>query len=57
MISDTLFAVGGVDEDETTQIRIDAYSSSMDSWLYVGDLPSSVAHAATVSLSPRVHAL
>ena len=51
-ISDTLFAVGGVDsEDEATQ-RIYAYSSSMDSWLYVGDLPSPIAGAATVSLSP-----
>ncbi len=51
-ISDTLFAVGGVDsEGEVTQ-RIYAYSSSMDSWLYVGDLPSPIASAATVSLSP-----
>ncbi len=51
-ISDTLFAVGGVDsEGEATQ-RIYAYSFSMDSWLYVGDLPSPVTHAATVSLSP-----
>ncbi|XP_064385614.1 uncharacterized protein LOC135334389 isoform X2 [Halichondria panicea] len=51
-ISDTLFAVGGRDcESETTQ-RVYAYSSSMDSWLYVGDLPSPVADAATVSLSP-----
>ncbi len=51
-ISDTLFAVGGEDsENEATQ-RIYAYSSSMDSWLYVGDLPSPIADAATVSLSP-----
>ncbi len=51
-ISDTLFAVGGLDsEGEATQ-RIYAYSSSMDSWLYVGDLPSPIAYAATVSLSP-----
>ncbi len=51
-ISDTLFAVGGLDsKDEATQ-RIYAYSSSMDSWLYVGDLPSPIAHAVTVSLSP-----
>ena len=51
-ISDTLFAVGGEDsEDEATQ-RIYAYSSSMDSWLYVGDLPSPIARATTVSLSP-----
>ena len=51
-ISDTLFATGGVDsEGEATQ-RIYAYSSSMDSWLYVGDLPSPIANAATVSLSP-----
>ena len=49
-ISDTLFAVSGVDS-EVTQ-RIYAYSSSMDSWLYVGDLPSPIPHAATVSLSP-----
>ena len=50
-ISDTLFAVGGLDSGKATQ-RIYAYSSSMDSWLYVGDLPSPVADAATVSLSP-----
>ncbi|XP_064384283.1 serine/threonine-protein kinase WNK1-like [Halichondria panicea] len=51
-ISDTLFAAGGaVSEREATQ-RIYAYSSSMDSWLYVGDLPSPIAGAATVSLSP-----
>ncbi len=50
-ISDTLFSVGGVDNGEATQ-RIYAYSSSMDSWLYVGDLPSPIAYAATVSLSP-----
>ena len=51
-ISDTLFAVGGVDsEGEATQ-RIYAYSSSMDSWLYVGDLPSPIAGTATVSLPP-----
>ncbi len=50
-ISGTLFVVGGVDSDEATQ-RIYAYSPSMDSWLYVGNLPSPVARAATVSLSP-----
>ncbi len=50
-ISDTLFAVGGKDSDEATQ-RIYAYSSSMDSWLYVSDLPSPIAYPATVSLSP-----
>ncbi len=52
-ISNTLFAVGGEDskEGKATQ-RIYAYSSSMDSWLYVGDLPSPIASAATVSLSP-----
>ena len=49
-ISDTLFAVGGLDSEATQ--RIYAYSSSMDSWLYVGDLPSPIAYAATVSLSP-----
>ena len=51
-ISDTLFAVGGEDcEGEATQ-RIYAYSSSMDSWLYVGDLLSPIAYPASVSLSP-----
>ncbi len=51
-ISDTLFAVGGKDSEcEATQ-RIYAYSSSMDSWLYVGDLPSPIAYPATVSLFP-----
>ena len=51
-ISDTLFAVGGVDSEREATQRIYAYSSSMDSWLYVGDLPSPIARAATVSLSP-----
>ena len=51
-ISDTLFAVGGLDSEEQATQRIYAYSSSMDSWLYVGDLPSPIAYAATVSLSP-----
>ncbi len=50
-IFDTLFAVGGEDSGKVTQ-RIYAYSSSMDSWLYVGDLPSPIADAPTVSLSP-----
>ena len=50
-ISDTLFVVGGKDSGKATQ-RIYAYSSSMDSWLYVGDLPSPIADPATVSLSP-----
>ena len=52
MISDTLFAVGGLDSEREATQRIYAYSSSMDSWLYVGDLPSSIAYATTVSLSP-----
>ncbi len=51
-IFDTLFAVGGVDSERKATQRIYAYSSSMDSWLYVGDLPSPIAYAATVSLSP-----
>ncbi len=51
-ISDTFFAVGGLDSEREATQRIYAYSSSMDSWLYVGDLPSPVAFAATVSLSP-----
>ncbi len=51
-ISDTLFAVGGLDSEGKATQRIYAYSSSMDSWLYVGDLPSPVVAAATVSLSP-----
>ncbi|XP_064385489.1 serine/threonine-protein kinase dst1-like isoform X2 [Halichondria panicea] len=50
-ISDTLFTIGGKDSGEATQ-RIYAYSTSMDSWLYVDDLPSPIAYAATVSLSP-----
>ena len=52
MISDTLFAVGGLDSEREATQRIYAYSSSMDSWLYVGDLPSPIAYATTVSLSP-----
>ncbi len=51
-ISDTLFAVGGVHSEGEVSQKVHAYSSSMDSWLYVGDLPSPVVHAATVSLSP-----
>ncbi len=51
-ISDTLFAVGGMDSERKATQIIYAYSSSMDSWLYVGDLPSPIAHAATVSMSP-----
>ncbi len=51
-ISDTLFAIDGVDSERKAIQRIYAYSSSMDSWLYVGDLPSPIAFAATVSLSP-----
>ena len=51
-ISDTLFVVGGLDSEREATQRIYAYSSSMDSWLYVGDLPSPIAGAATVSLSP-----
>ncbi len=51
-ISDTLFAVGGLDSKGKATQRIYAYSSSMDSWLYVDDLPSPIAHTATVSLSP-----
>ncbi len=51
-ISDTLFVVGGEDSEWKATQRIYAYSSSMDSWLYVGDLPSPIAGAATVSLSP-----
>ncbi len=51
-ISDTLFAVGGVDSEREATQRIYAYSSSMNSWLYVSDLPSPITAAATVSLSP-----
>ena len=51
-ISDTLFAVCGGDSGWGTTQRMYAYSSSMDSWLYVDDLPSPIAHAASVSLSP-----
>ena len=51
-ISDTLFAIGGMDSGYKANQRIYAYSSSMDSWLYIGDLPSPMAGTATVSLSP-----
>ncbi len=51
-ISDTLFAVGGGGSKRVLTQRIHAYSRSMDSWLYVGDLPSPVVLTATVSLSP-----
>ncbi len=51
-ISDTVFSVGGVDSIKVPTQRIHAYSRSMDSWVYVGDLPSPVKYAATVSLSP-----
>ena len=50
-ISDTVFAVGGLISNEATQ-KVYAYSSSMDSWLYVDDLPFPVTFTATVSLSP-----
>ena len=49
-ISNTIFAAGGLITNKATQ-RMYAYSSSMDSWLYVGDLPYPVAFATTVSLS------
>ena len=53
---DITLAIGGVSspylyEDTPTQ-AIHAYSSSMSSWVYIGDLPSPIAYPATVSLSP-----
>ena len=51
-ISGTLFAVGRLDSEREVTQKVYAYSSSMNSWLYVGDLPSPVTFAATVSLSP-----
>ena len=51
-IFDTLFAIGGMDSGYKANQRIYVYSSSMDSWLYVGDLPSPMAGTAPVSLSP-----
>ena len=51
-ISDTLFAVGIGDSKGVPTQRVHAYSHSMDSWLYVGDLPSPVLSTATVALSP-----
>ncbi len=51
-IFDTVFVVGGLDSKNDPTQRVYAYSRSMDSWLYVGDLPSPVKFAATVALSP-----
>ncbi len=51
-IFDTVFAVGGVDSKNNPTKKVHAYSRSMNSWLYVGDLPSAVKYAATVALSP-----
>ena len=51
-ISDTVFAVGGMDSKYDPTQRVHAYSPSMDSWLYVGDLLSPLLYAATVALSP-----
>ena len=49
-------AVGGVnsaDIDECTPAQaIHAFSSSMNSWVYIGDLPSPIAYPVTVSPSP-----
>ena len=49
-------AVGGVNSADLAEFTptqaIHAYSSSMNSWVYIGDLPSPIAYPATVSLSP-----
>ena len=47
---DVALAVGGVNIIPIQAIH--AYSSSMNSWVYIGDLPSPIAYPTTVSLSP-----
>ena len=53
---DMVFAIGGLSNahfDEYTPTQaIHAYSSSMNSWVYIGDLPSPITYPAIVSLSP-----
>ncbi len=51
-ISDCVFILGGRDSKHAFTQRVHVYSDSMNSWLYVGDLPSPVTLAATVALSP-----
>ena len=53
---DIIFAIGGLSNahfDEYTPIQaIHIYSLSMNSWVYISDLPSPITYSATVSLSP-----
>ena len=50
--SDLVIAIGGVDIKEHKSIRsVYAYSSSKDSWVYVGVVPSPISYPATVSLT------
>ncbi len=50
-ISNTVFAVGGMDSKYDPTQKIHAYLRSINTWLYVGDLPSPVKFATTVALS------
>ena len=51
---DIIIVVGGVNNTDfyTPTQEIHAYSSSMSSWVYIGDLPSPIAYSAIVTLSP-----
>ena len=51
-ISGMVLAIGGADSSSEPTKAIFAYSQSMDSWIYIGDLPTPVANAAISTLSP-----
>ncbi len=51
-ISDTIFALGGVDREGVPTQKVHAYSHLMDSWLNVGKLPFPLIKVTTVPLSP-----
>ncbi len=54
-MASVVLAAGGVETADLLQIlptqRMHAYSSSMNAWVYVGDLPASVAFSAFVPIS------
>ena len=52
VISGMVLAIGGADSSGEPTKAIFAYSQSMDSWIYIGDLPTPVANAAISTLSP-----
>ena len=52
VISGMVLAIGGRDSSDEHTKAIYAYSQSMDSWIYIGDLPTLVEDAAITTLSP-----